>query len=340
MAMNNQNRKKVVPVFFGADQRFAPYLMTSVASVVEKTNSRKNYAIHILHTDINEDTQKMIASLAKDNVTIEFNDVSETIDQIVGSLPIRDYYSPSTYFRFVIASHFPQYDKAIYIDADTITNEDVSKLYDTNLGNNYVGAVPEAVMSALPDCGRYAEKVLGISRSRYFNAGMLVINSKAWRQHDVLGQFLFLISYYNFVVAQDQDYLNVICKNKVHYLPRRWNMETIRSYNNIDAKRIGIIHYAFSAKPWQDINCFYGQYFWKVASKLPVYGEIKAAFAAVTNEKLDSIAAVVESVCATARQEVERADNFLRRVDSNRSAKPLMQQPALAELVVRLRAHA
>ena len=339
MATNNQN-KKVVPVFFGADQRFVPYLMTSVASLVEKTNAHKHYAIHILHTDIQEDAQKMISGLAKENVTIEFDDVSETIDQIVGSLPIRDYYSPSTYFRFVIASHFPQYDKALYIDADTIINADVSKLYEINIGNSYVGAVPEAVMSALPDCGRYAEKVLGIARARYFNAGMLVINSKAWRKHDVLGQFLFLISYYNFVVAQDQDYLNVICKNKVHYLPRRWNMETIKNWKSVDASHIGIIHYAFSAKPWQDINCLYGQYFWRVASKMPVYGEIKSAFAAVTNEKLASIAAVVEGVCETCRAECARTDNFLRRVDSNRSAKPLMQEPVLAELVVRLRAHA
>lgn len=340
MATNNKNTKNVVPVFFGADQRFSPYLMTCIASLVEKTNGRKRYAIHILHTDINADTQKMICDLAKENVSIEFNDVSETIEQISASLPIRDYYSASTYFRFVIASHFPQYDKALYIDADTIINEDVSKLYAINIGNNYVGAVPEAVMATLPDCGRYSEKVLGISRFRYFNAGMLIINSKAWREHDVLGQFLFLISYYNFVVAQDQDYLNVICKNKVHYLPRRWNMETIKTYRGIDANHIGIIHYAFSAKPWQDINCFYGQYFWKTASKLPVYAEIKQAFAAVTNEKLESIAKVVEGVCETCRHEVARNDNFIRRVDSNRAAKPLMNQPALAELVVRLRAHA
>ncbi len=338
--MASNNTKKVVPVFFGADQRFTPYLMTSVASLIEKTNGRKRYEIHILHTDINEDTQKMICGLAKDNVSIAFDNVAETIEMISASLPIRDYYSASTYFRFVIASHFPQYDKALYIDADTIINDDVSKLYETNIGNNYVGAVPEAVMSALPDCGRYAEKVLGIARSRYFNAGMLIINSKAWREHDALGQFLFLISYSHFVVAQDQDYLTVLCKNKVHYLPRRWNMETIKSWRGIDANHIGIIHYAFSAKPWQDINCLYGQYFWRVASKMPVYGEIKAAFATVTNEKLASIAHIVETVCETCRNEVARADNFLHRVDGNRSAKPLMRDPALAELVVRLRAHA
>ncbi|MDY6393142.1 MAG: glycosyltransferase family 8 protein [Bacilli bacterium] len=336
--MSNSNSKpsNVVPVFFGCDQRFTPYLMACLASMLDHVSARRKYSVHILHTDINEATQKMICDMAKPNVTIEFNDVSELINDILCDLPIRDYYSPSTYFRFVIASHFRQYDKALYIDADTVIVDDVAKLYDTQIGNNYVGAVPEAVMANMKDAGDYAELVLGINRFRYFNAGMLVINCKQWREHDVLGQFLVLIGYYNFVVAQDQDYLNVICKNKVRYLPRRWNMETIKNWR-IDRNHLGIVHFAFAAKPWQDINCYYGDIFWKYASKLPVYMEIKAAFAGITNEKLESIKAVGESVCAICRQEIARQDNFIHRVKNNRSAKPLFAEPQTAELVTRLR---
>ncbi|MCR5348438.1 MAG: glycosyltransferase family 8 protein [Bacilli bacterium] len=336
---NSKNSKPIVPVFYGCDQRFTPYLMASLASLLDNISTRRKYAIHILHTDINEETQAMIKAMGKANVTIEFTDVAPVIDSILGSLPIRDYYSPSTYFRFVIASHFPQYEKAVYVDADTVVIDDIANLYDTQLGNAYVGAVPEAVMNSIEDCGAYAEKVLGIHRHKYFNAGLLVINCNKWREFDVLGQFLTLISFYNFVVAQDQDYLNVICKNKVHYLPRRWNAETIKTWN-IDRKNLGIVHYAFAAKPWQDITCIYGDIFWKYASKLPVYMEIKAAFAQVTQEKLDSIAKVIDGVCKTCRKEIARNDNFLKRVNSKRGAKPLISEPNLAELVTRLRAHA
>ena len=328
--------KKTVPVFFGCDQRFTPYLMAALASLIDNTSARRKYEIHVLHTDIKEETQKAICGLGRPNVKIEFDDVSPIIDRISSSLPIRDYYSPSTYFRFVIASHFPQYEKALYIDADTAIVDDVAKLYDNNIGNSYVGAVPEAVMANIKDCGDYSEKVLGIARNKYFNAGMLVINCKQWRKHDVLGQFLVLIGYYNFVVAQDQDYLNVICKNKVHYLPRRWNMETIKTWN-IGPTHPGIVHYAFAAKPWQDINCLYGHYFWKYASTLPVYPEIKTAFAAVTNDKLEAIRLVVESVCETCRKEIKRNDNFIRRVNTKKGAKPLFAEPELSELVTRLR---
>ena len=70
---------------------------------------------------------------------------------------------------------------------------------------------------------------------------------------------------------------------------------------------------------------------------LPVYPEIKAAFAAVTNDKLEAIRLVVESVCETCRKEIKRNDNFIRRVNTKKGAKPLFAEPELSELVTRLR---
>ena len=330
------NRKPVVPVFFGCDQRFTPFLSVALISLIANTSARRRYEIHILHTDINEETQRKYLAFAKNNVSIQFDDVTSDIASIVDQLPIRDYYSPSTYYRFVIAANFPQYDKALYIDADTAIVADVAKLYDTNLGDNYVAAVPEDVMNTMDPAGLYAEKVLGINRKKYFNAGMMLINSKQWRKNDVLGQFINLISFYNFVVAQDQDYLNVICKNKVHILPRKWNMEAIKNWK-ISEHDMGIIHYAFAAKPWHDINCLYGQYFWKYASKSPDFMEIKSHFAGVTPEKLEAEKNVAPAVLEICLAEIARHDNFLHRIHSNRYSKALGQQPVIVELISRLR---
>ena len=59
--------------------------------------------------------------------------------------------------------------------------------------------------------GTYVEKVLGVERDNYFNAGMLVINCEQFRKNHVLEQFMELLPMYNFVVTQDEDYLNLIC---------------------------------------------------------------------------------------------------------------------------------
>ena len=333
MASSN---KKVVPVFFGCDQRFTPFLSVALISLLDNISARRRYAIHILHTDINDETIATIKALAKPNASVEFYNVADDIASVINDLPIRDYYSPSTYFRFVIATKFPQYDKAIYVDADTAIVNDVAKLYDVNIGHNYVGAVNEAVMAHMDPTGRYAEKVLGINRHKYFNAGMMLINCDQWRKHDVLGQFIELVSFYNFVVAQDQDYLNVICKNKVHLLPRKWNMEAIRQWH-VGERDYSIIHYAFAAKPWHDINCLYGQYFWKYASKSPYYMEIKAHFAAITPEMLEKENNVAPSVMAVCENEIARNDNFLHRVQGKRYTKSLLANPETAALLERLR---
>lgn len=45
--------------------------------------------------------------------------------------------------------------------------------------------------------GTYVEKVLGVERDNYFNAGMLVINCEQFRKNHVLEQFMELLPMYN-----------------------------------------------------------------------------------------------------------------------------------------------
>ena len=49
-------------------------------------------------------------------------------------------------------------------------------------------------------------------------AELLIMNLKQLRNVNFEEKFINLLSKYAFRVAQDQDYLNVICKNKVWYL--------------------------------------------------------------------------------------------------------------------------
>lgn len=144
---------------------------------------------------------------------------------------------------------FSEYDKVIYLDSDTIIAGDISKLYDVELGDYYVGAVKEEVMVQEDVYGTYAEKVVGIDRNRFFNAGMLLINCEQFRQNKVLDRFVELLYEYNFIVTQDEDYLNLICKDKVKWLGREWNTEV---FGKIELKQseINIFHYIMVSKPW------------------------------------------------------------------------------------------
>ena len=212
---------------------------------------------------------------------------------------------------------FPEYEKAIYIDSDTIVKGDISRLYDFDFGDNYVGGVNDQVVVQDPIFGDYVEKVLGVERNNYFNAGLLLINCDQFRKNNVLDQFCKLLHMYNFVVAQDQDYLNVICHNKVLWLPQVWNTEV---FGEIAPKEedICILHYNLAAKPWHYKDCRMQQYFWKYAERSGVYPEILKELETYTDEQRAEDMASGANLLELAKQEIAKENNYLNLVQSGK----------------------
>ena len=61
------------------------------------------------------------------NFSVQFDHVTEYLHSVQEKLPLRDYYSKTTYFRLFIAEMFPEIDKAIYIDSDTVVLGDIAQ---------------------------------------------------------------------------------------------------------------------------------------------------------------------------------------------------------------------
>lgn len=247
--------------------------------------------------------------LENERVHIEFDDVTDKIKKIDEKLPLRDYYSMTTYYRLFIAQMFPLYDKVVYIDSDTIVKGDISKLYEMELGDNYVGAVNDPVVSQTDIFAEYTETVLGIGRYDYFNAGVLLINVKAFREEDVLGQFIELTNKYAFIVAQDQDYLNVICQERVLKLDPSWDSEV---YGELlcSVEDMNIIHYNMAAKPWHYRDCRLADIFWDYARQTDSYEILKRECDAYTDEQREIDAQAGENLARLAVLEINKKDNY------------------------------
>ena len=213
---------KIIPIFYACDDAFVKYTIVSLHSIIKNAPKDYQYKIYVLNTNIGKDMRNKLSDLANENFEVNFVDVSDYLNSITKDLPIRHYYSKTTYYRFFIAEMFPQYDKAIYIDSDTIVLGDISKLYNTDIGDCYVGACHEQAMVQVDVYGTYCEKVVGVSRHNFFNAGMMLINCQQFRDKKVLKKFLKYLWEYTFVVTQDEDYLNLICKDQVFWLDQKW----------------------------------------------------------------------------------------------------------------------
>ncbi len=299
-------KKQPIPIFYACDDAFVKYTIVSIKSMITNADQSLNYNIYILNTNISKDMQEHVMKLQQHNFTISFVDVSHYLDSISAKLPIRDYYSKTTYFRLFIAEMYPEFDKAIYIDSDTIIDA-----YDVT--NHIVGAAHEQVMIQVNEYGTYVEEVCGVSRHEFFNAGMLLINCVEFRKQKVLDQFINLLHTYNFVVTQDEDYLNVICKGQVLWVPQTWNTEVFGEV--IDKEEdINIFHYIMVSKPWHYHDCRFKDHFWKYAKETSVYDQILKTLNQYTDAQRAEDLASCDRLLELAIGETNRHDTFFKLV--------------------------
>ncbi|MBE6807900.1 MAG: hypothetical protein E7524_00350 [Ruminococcaceae bacterium] len=313
-------KEQIIPIYYATDNNFVKYTIVSIYSMIKNASKNYKYHIYILHTEISSEMKNEVLKLGNGNFEISFCDVTDYLKSISDKLPIRDYYSKTTYYRLFIAEMFPEYDKAIYIDSDTVVQGDISELYLTDIGDSYVGACHEQAMVQVDEYGTYAEKVVGVSRHNFFNAGLLLINCDMFRMHFVLDKFIEYLHVYNFVVTQDEDYLNLICKDHVYWLDQRFNTEVFGEipYSIKEAK---IVHYIMTSKPWHYNDCRHGDIFWEYAKETAVYEEILGILNDYTDEERQRDALSCDKLLKLAVAETNRDDNFLNRINKKNRAK-------------------
>ena len=312
--------KPIIPVFYACDERFLKFTVVSIRSIIDNASSEYNYRFYILHSGIPEDKKAVAYELCDGEHEIIFCDVAEHINKISDNLPIRDYYSKTTYYRLFIAEMFPEYEKAIYIDSDTVVMEDISELYNTEIEDNYLGACHEQAMIQVDAFGEYAERVVGVSRYNFFNAGVLLINCEEFRLHRALDKFVRYLQEYNFVVTQDEDYLNLICKDHVYWLDGRWNTEVFGEIPH-DISEAKVIHYIMTNKPWHYSDCRHGTFFWEYAKRTSVHGEIAKELSGYTDAQKERDRLSAERLIELAVSETNREDNFQGRMNGIKRAQ-------------------
>lgn len=305
-----------INVFYAVDDNFVKYTIVSMSSLIENANDTDHYIITILNTGISDKMQEIAKRLQKPNIDINFVDVKNYLEKISEKLPIRDYYSKTTYYRLFIAEMYPELKKALYIDSDTVVLDDVAKLYKTNLGDNFVGACNEQAMVQINEYSEYVEYCLGISRYNFFNAGILLINCEKFREFAVLERFSELLNIYSFVVTQDEDYLNIICEDKVLFLDQGWNTEVFGEIP-VKPEDYKILHYIMTAKPWHNHDCKLKEYFWKYAEKTEVYDLILQDLNSYTDDQRAKDEESCKRLLQTAINETNRPDNYLSMMAIN-----------------------
>lgn len=280
-----------VPVFYSISDDFTPYAAVSLHSLVKHADPKRDYTVTFLHQGLSRDHEKALAAYNRANVHIKFYEMS---DELLKPIQDRkenylrgDFFAMSIFYRLFIPDLFPEYDKVVYIDSDTVLNDDIAKLYDHDLGNNLLGACTDSSIQFVEKMLRYIKEVLTLDPKEYINSGMLVMNAKAFREENFVDKFFSLLGRYHFdCIAPDQDYLNEICSGRSKYLDGRW--DAMPNENTAALENPGLIHYNLFFKPWHFSGIQYEDYFWTNAEETIFAAELKAELAKTTDEERDT----------------------------------------------------
>lgn len=304
MKENSKSKyNEVIPIFFTVDDIYIPFLGVCLESIIDHISSENLYVVKILHTNITEENKNKIMKYQRENFDIEFVDLNYYINQVKDKLYTRDYYTNTTYFRLFIPNLYPQYKKALYIDSDIILLDDIAKLYDIDMGNNLIAGINDGVVQSIDVFKEYVEKVVGVrSWKKYFNAGVLLMNLDELRKYDFQEKFLYILGTNKFKVAQDQDYLNRICKGRVKIIDNYWNVMPVNKDVVKDENKIKLIHYNLCDKPWH-CDVPFEKYFWHYAKKTEFYATIEEMKNNYSDEQKEKDKEVTKELINLAKKE-------------------------------------
>ncbi|OAQ38588.1 hypothetical protein A5893_14335 [Pedobacter psychrophilus] len=209
----------------------------------------------------------------KDHQTFEIRDAPNTF--IKGANALKG--NTTTYGRLYLADLLPDIHKLLYLDTDLIIQYDVINIFKEINDNNILFADGCNIREYAIDRELFRKAGLDMN-GKCFNAGVLGMNLKKWREKDGLGICLETIKKYpNSFISADQAVLNVAFGNQFCALGAQINSSICwDNYYQVLPNDDKIFHFVGSPKPWDFLGdkIHYNFNLWKKYYDMSAIGTI------------------------------------------------------------------
>lgn len=218
-----------------------------------------SFRFYLLSSSHDKDwTEKVNRRIASQGSVFTVIPVDESI---FSDFPILHHFSPANYFRILIPQLISD-PKYIYLDSDIICYGSLLPLLDIHLSDQVLAAVEDPIFKWKEELGMSAG-------ARYFNSGVMLVDSEAWKKQEIGSKAIAFISQNSEKIRfVDQCALNAVLDGNWQRLPPALNQQSIVyredfGLNGTDwtAEEIHkvknspiLIHFTGPSKPWHYTN--------------------------------------------------------------------------------------
>ena len=261
------------------DKNYVFPTLVAISSGIQNKNPNSKYHYYIIGVELSDEEIKRFTALEKKNVEITVvNQQNLWLNKEVyykHRKVARDFAMKADLFKFQIADIFPNIDKMLYMDGDTIVQKDLTELFNTDISDVYAGAVKE-----ISSDDRLAKS---LNIPFYFNVGVMLLNLEKMRKDNIAEKLCEnKFGQKPSTRFMTQDTINKIFFGNYVLLPAKNNLlsawfasyskDQLFEYSDIDDKKYQtvddyvndatIIHFIME-KPWNDRTVPYGDIWWK-----------------------------------------------------------------------------
>lgn len=159
-------------IVFCTDRNYIQHLGAALVSLLVN-NRGQAFTISIISSGMTARDRRNIDEIIK-GYDCSVRHITLSDELFVSLASEHPMYPKGIYYRLLIPSLIDE-KKLLYLDCDMIINGPIRELYETGLGDAYVGAIED------PGFDRHAQLRMEPT-ARYFNSGMMLINLSKWKE--------------------------------------------------------------------------------------------------------------------------------------------------------------
>lgn len=237
-----------------SDDRGVDMMLVAMFSVI-KNNQDDNLRFYIVHTDISRENQSRINTLAKNFRNVEITFILADAKMFENVELTNETVSMPAYYRYVAPTFLLKEDRILYMDIDVMCLSSLYELYNTKLDGYYLGAVEDYFVSKTDDYPGFKNGIGFAKADKYANSGLQLMNLSLMRESGIMDVFWYNLRHKSeiipaqFNVFADQTVMNITFKDKIKFLPSKYNvLTTAMKYTK--QKDAAIVHFAGPDKPF------------------------------------------------------------------------------------------